>query len=193
LWYAAFTKNNSINLCKNRKNKNKKSLYSSNLSIFSKQKRNNYQFSYLLPWDWHLFVLVNTKINTNYIVFYSKTYFTKLPVLLHNKINLSFDYQTNQLTINSQFINNFIILYQTLFSVFYKALLKPFFIKLKFKGKGYYIYKNYRNTVTPQFGYSHRYYLYTFFTHIVFLSKTSLISFGLNLSDINLVSKILYK
>lgn len=62
------------------------------------------------------------------------------------------------------------------------------FTKIKFKGKGYYIYKNYRNTITPQFGYSHRLYLYSFYLNILFLSKSSLIIFGLNPKDINIVA-----
>nr|AEV66653.1 rpl6_ii [Oxytricha trifallax] len=35
------------------------------------------------------------------------------------------------------------------------AFSKIFFKKLKFRGKGYYVYKNKRNTVALQFGYSH--------------------------------------
>jgi len=193
LWYAAFTKNNSINSFKNLKRKNKKSLYLRNIDTdVLKKKRNKYYFNYILPFSWNLFVLSNTKLNTICIIFYSKTYCVKLPILQGSEVSLSFDQLTNQVLLSTQFINNFVILYQTLFSMFYKAFIKPFFTKLKFKGKGYYIYKNYRNTITPQFGYSHRLYLYTFFTHISFLSKTSLISFGLNFKDIACISKILY-
>ena len=62
------------------------------------------------------------------------------------------------------------------------------FIKLKFTGKGYYIYKNLRNTVAPQFGYSHRLYIYSFFSYIKFLTKTKLILFGLVKGDLLKVS-----
>jgi hypothetical protein len=82
----------------------------------------------------------------------------------------------------STYTNNFTKLYYTLFDSFYKLFWKPFVYKLKFKGKGYYIYKNYRNTITPQFGYSHRLYLYAFFLHVKFLSKTTLIVFGLTIT-----------
>jgi large subunit ribosomal protein L6 len=68
----------------------------------------------------------------------------------------------------------------TLFASFYK----PFFKKIKFKGKGYYIYKNKRNTITPQFGYSHRLYLYSYFSSVKFLSKTSIFIFGLLKNDV---------
>jgi large subunit ribosomal protein L6 len=66
-----------------------------------------------------------------------------------------------------------------------------FFKKLKFKGKGYYIYKNSRNTIAPQFGYSHRIYVYSWFTNIKFLGKTSLVIFGLKASDIKLPTSLI--
>ena len=57
-------------------------------------------------------------------------------------------------------------------------------LKLKFKGKGYYIYRNSRNTIAPQFGYSHRVYIYAFFITVKFLSKTSVLLFGFSKSDL---------
>jgi len=60
----------------------------------------------------------------------------------------------------------------------------PVFLKLKFKGKGYYIYKNRRNTITPQFGHSHRIYIYSYFTTVRFLSKTSVLLFGFSKNDL---------
>jgi len=59
-----------------------------------------------------------------------------------------------------------------------------FFTKLKFKGKGYYIFKNKRNTITFRFGYSHRVYLYAHLVLIKFLSKTAIFIFGLNKLDV---------
>lgn len=64
---------------------------------------------------------------------------------------------------------------------------KPFYVKLKFKGKGYYLYKNKRGTITPQFGYSHRLYTYSFFVRVKFLSKTSVILFGFIKEDLKKV------
>jgi len=61
---------------------------------------------------------------------------------------------------------------------------KPLFRRLKFKGKGYYVFKNKRNTITPQFGYAHRIYIYSFFLSIKFLRKTSVLIFGLQLENI---------
>lgn len=66
----------------------------------------------------------------------------------------------------------------TRFYLIFQSFTKIFFKKLKFKGKGYYIYKNKRNTIALQFNYSHIRRLYLYFTYIKFLSKTSILVFG---------------
>lgn len=100
---------------------------------------------------------------------------------------------THMITIESPFTNNYVSIYTHILKFFYKMLITPIFKKIKFKGKGYYLYKSRRGSITPQFGYSHRLYLYTFFTNVSFLNKTSLIIFGSNIKDILLSSKTLYK
>ena len=55
---------------------------------------------------------------------------------------------------------------------------------MKFKGKGYYVYKNSRHTLAPQFGYYHKIYVYAFNTSAKFLSKTSVLLFGLSKNDL---------
>jgi len=65
----------------------------------------------------------------------------------------------------------------------------PVFKKIKFRGKGYYIYKNHRNTIAPQFGYSHRIYVYSYFNVVRFLSKVKVFIFGLCKSDVFLTSR----
>lgn len=78
--------------------------------------------------------------------------------------------------------------YRTLFFNNLNLVLRlfsvPFFRKLKFKGKGYYIYKNKRNTITPQFGYAHRIYIYSYFVAVKFLSKTKIFIFGFLKEDV---------
>lgn len=59
-----------------------------------------------------------------------------------------------------------------------------FFKKIRFKGKGYYMYKDKRNTITPQFGYAHRIYAFTHSTKVRFLSKTKIVIYGLHETDI---------
>ena len=69
---------------------------------------------------------------------------------------------------------------------------KLFFQKLKFKGKGYYIYKNIRNTITPQFGHAHRIYLYSFYVSVKFLTKTTVFLFGSSKRDILTTARSIY-
>lgn len=82
------------------------------------------------------------------------------------------------------YTNNFFRLYFTELNQVFASFHRPFFKKVKFRGKGYYIYKNKRNTITPQFGYSHRLYLYSYFSSVIFLSKTSVFVFGLVKADV---------
>ena len=59
----------------------------------------------------------------------------------HNKDVLKIDTK-----INNSFYPTFIAHYNSTLHAFYK----PAFKKIKFRGKGYYIYKNIRNTIAPQ-------------------------------------------
>jgi ribosomal protein L6P/L9E len=61
---------------------------------------------------------------------------------------------------------------------------KIYFKKLKFRGKGYYIYKNYRNTVAPQFGYSHMNRIFGYQISLKFITKTIIFIYGINIFDI---------
>ena len=66
----------------------------------------------------------------------------------------------------------------------FTSFLKPFLIKLKFKGKGYYVFKGTRATITPQFGFAHRRYFYSISLRVRFLSKTKIILFGFSKRDV---------
>lgn len=136
-----------------------------------------------VPANLSIYVLKNIKKRIYVIKFFNLKYYFLFSIP-YDKVFLNFDKISNTLvlskTLNKFKFNLWIkmlndILY--LFTSFY-------FKKIKFRGKGYYLYKNKRNTITPQFGYSHRIYLYSYFTKILFLSKTKVFVFGLNKSDI---------
>lgn len=91
------------------------------------------------------------------------------------------------------YVNNYTVPYWTFFREMFLCFNRPFFLKIKFKGKGYYIYKNMRNTITPQFGYAHRIYKYTFYTSVKFRTKTSIILFGLQKHDVLRAGKNIYR
>lgn len=99
------------------------------------------------------------------------------------------DRNISSISLSTIFLNNYFPLYWTSLLKVFDAFNRPFFSKLKFKGKGYYIYKNLRQTITPQFGHSHRLYLYAYYASVLFLSKTQIFIFGLLHSDVLKVSR----
>lgn len=63
---------------------------------------------------------------------------------------------------------------------------------MKFKGKGYYIYKNLRNTIALQFGYSHLVRIFSYIISLKFITKTIIFVFGINKTDIFKTGKTFY-
>lgn len=151
-----------------------------------KKQVNKQSFLLYKPSNWEVILLKSKTNNNKIVVFYSNIYFFKLSLPgICNEI--TFDENTNTVLLHTMYINNYYRLFwSTLVNTFY-ALTRPVFKKIKFKGKGYYIYKNLRGTITPQFGYSHRLYVYSFFTSVKFLSKTTVFIFGLLKRDIDSV------
>ena len=143
-------------------------------------------FVYVPPaWNFVVYRDKSQMVRTFYM--YSSTYYinVSLPVL-HTYTRVSYNPSVVAFTLPYSY--NFTRLYLTelrrTLSIFYC----PVFRKIKFKGKGYYIYKNARNTITPQFGYSHRLYTYAYFVTVKFLSKTSIFLFGFLKKDLDVVS-----
>ena len=159
-------------------------------SSFIKNPRTNYKlflnFLYL-PSSWNFLLLKKKNTIFNYLYLYSENYFFTLP-FLSKFLLLKYDRQINCFIFNFFFKNNFYSLFWNYFKLVFYSFSKIFFCKLKFKGKGYYIYKNTRNTLALQFGYSHLLYLYGFFINIKFLTKTSILLFGINFKDIFFLS-----
>lgn len=118
---------------------------------------------------------------------YNKVYFLNL--LISFNINPSkFEIQTSSFTFDIYTIFPQWLLYLRRFSNLLARFTTPHFQKLRFRGKGYYLYKNFRNVVTPQFGYSHRRYFYTHYSSILFLTKTKILVFSLSINQVTLLS-----
>jgi hypothetical protein len=183
LWYGSSGVKNSLSYFQNKKKNLKKILLKTQVEIPISYKKNTIITSYLIPSFWEMLLLKNCKTDTYKLILYSQHYVVQIPLTLYKSL-IFFEYNTSQLFCITPFHTNYIGLYNILTQTLIYSVIKPVFTKLKFKGKGYYLYKNYRNTITPQFGYSHRLYLYSFFTHINFLNKTSLLCFGLHTSDL---------
>jgi len=138
-----------------------------------------------IPFGWNLILLQSkhVKLCTKLLYLFSPIYFFKISILAPN-LRWFYDNQTSTLLLTNRYTPNFYKLYfKHIVNIFY-SFCKLFFLKLKFKGKGYYIYKNSRNTITSQFGHSHRIYIYSYFLAVKFLTKTTVFLFGSSKKDI---------
>ena len=144
---------------------------------------NKQSFLIYKPGNWGLTVLKNSITSQRVAFFYSNYYYFRIS-LPNSLSKVMYDSNSSTLVLHTLYLHNSYRLFWSTMKITFMAFYKPFFKKLKFKGKGYYIYKNKRNTITPQFGYSHRLYLYSHFTSVKFLSKTSIFVFGLLKSDV---------
>jgi len=182
LWYG-FKNTTFLNKIKwNKKKQNnvtRRYLY----SLKYKTQLNKQNFRLLKPFKWDLTILLNLKSNYKSLYLNSLIYIVTIPLPI-KLTNISFDINTNILKLSTLYTDVHYRLYWVFLKRFLSAFYSPLFLKLKFKGKGYYIYKNKRNTITPQFGYAHRLYLYSYFVSVKFLSKTSIIVFGFNWNDL---------
>jgi ribosomal protein L6P/L9E len=133
------------------------------------------------PDSWKI-VLLETGFGRLVMYLYGSNYYFKLSIH-KKKTYVNFDNNSRSILISTLCDNNFFRLYWYFFRRAIRSFYVPFFIRIKFKGKGYYIFKNTRQVITPQFGHSHRLYVYSYFVSVVFLSKTSIFLFGLTDTD----------
>ena len=184
-WYG-LTKTNNVIL----REKSAISIKKKNLKFYFKPRfnLNRFRMSFFIPSQWNLILLNsknNIKITTCYL--YSLNYHFNL-FYSNTFLSLNYDSNVNLLSFSFFYKNNYFNLYWNSLKLLFYSFNRIFFKKLKFRGKGYYIYKNTRNTVALQFGYSHKTYLYSFFLKIKFLTKTAVLVFGINTKNINLFS-----
>lgn len=180
-WYGLF--NNSLNqIIYKKKSLNKKTKRHCFKSI-SKINLISYKAILYIPYTWDTLIFKNNNKSLLCIYIYSKYYFFYVP-LINNFLKLKYDYGVKSLSVQFLFNNNYLKLFLNHFKEMFYSFSKIFFKKLKFKGKGYYIFKNYRNTIALQLGYSHLIYIYSFFINVKFLSKTTIFMFGLNHRDV---------
>jgi len=165
-----------------RLNKQKRRL-NINLRDINTLKFSSSFFSLLPNWNYSLIVPKNNQDHFKIIYFYTSSYFFNLPLPV-KFIDLKFDKGSHSFLFTARLSSNFLKPYLNLVRLLFHVFYKPLFIKLKFKGKGYYIFKNQRNTITPQFGFSHRIYVYSFSVVVNFLTKTKVFLFGLSKRDL---------
>lgn len=195
MWYGF---KNIKNLNKNLKNFNLKiniKTKSLNLNLSVKSTLNSKNLIFYVPADWEFIILKmqNSPDSGCLLYFFSSTYFFLSPVCLNNLEYLFYDRQSRTLQFKKNFNNVFYNTYWTYFKLIFYSFSSLFFKKLKFKGKGYYIYRNKRNSVALQFGYSHLTRIYAFLINLKFITKTSILMFGINKNDLFVTAHSLFK
>ena len=140
-------------------------------------------FVFYIPHMWDAFFIKTGCSSSTTVMLFSDVY--KFTFFFDNSISkLKYDTNASSILLWSTFSNSASSKYLVKFREVLFSFSRPIFKKVKFKGKGYYLYKNSRNTITPQFGYAHRIYFYSYFASVKFLSKTSVFIFGLVNKDI---------
>jgi hypothetical protein len=134
---------------------------------------------FIQPVGFHFILLVNVSYSNFQLAayFFNKTYFLNI---LFQQLCCELSFATHSLSLRVQCPVVFFkwLSYLNQLDHMLSKFTCPIFSKIKFKGKGYYIYKNYRNVVAPQFGYSHRIYIYSVQNALCFLTKTKILIFG---------------
>lgn len=149
------------------------------------------EFSVYIPHFWNVLIMNNYRREA--IVFHltSREYYANLS-FKNSTSFITFDPIASVISVKALYANSFYIPFLRSLESAILSFIKPTFVKLKFKGKGYYIYKNKRNTIAPQFGYSHRLYIYSYFNVVKFLGKTKILLFGFSKNDL-LTASLLIK
>lgn len=186
LWYG-INNNNYNTIIRKTKQKLNKTIIKYSWDIKQSTQMNKQTFFIYKPSGWDALMLKNRTQGSKIIFFSSNNYFFQISIPL-NIPKVLFDPNTSVFILHTAYTNNNYRLFIKHIDLVFSSFYKPYFRKIKFKGKGYYIYKNSRNTITPQFGYSHRLYVYSYFVSVRFLSKTSIFVFGLLKSDVIKIS-----
>ena len=182
LWYGHTNKNIKTRISRFKKVTNLKSARR-NWKVPLTTQLNKKTLHFHTPFTWNTVISKNKKTRAVSVFMYSPTYYFAISVPL-GRTNFRYDVNTCTLMVHSLYVSNYYKVFSSQFKECINLFYAPQFLKLKFKGKGYYVYKNKRNTITPQFGYAHRFYLYSYFISVKFLSKTSIFLFGFVKSDL---------
>lgn len=190
-WYGV-KKLNWQNKVKNLKLRNKLISRTINMRILNAVNLNYSRISFHVPTSWKIiFLRIKNKKNHVLCYIFSDVYFFYLPVLTGLN-DYYFDKYTQALFLNCLYVHNFFNTYWTFFKNIFFSFTKIFYKKLKFKGKGYYIYKSTRNSIATQFGHSHMSRLFNFIIGLKFLSKTLVLMYGINRKDVIKSGKLFF-
>ena len=171
----------SNNYIHHKKKNNQVKTKNLNWQIKARLHLNYYSHIIHIPFLWSIVILSTGGVIKIYL--YSITYFMHTAIPSSFK-NYHYDKNTRTISFANIHENNYVHLYLNNLKTLFNLSNNPCFLKIKFKGKGYYIYKNKRSTITPQFGFAHRHYIYASYVFVKFRSKTSIVLYGTSKTDL---------
>jgi len=154
------------------------------LNLTTKATYRVFPISIYLPSNWKVMHLQNMNYPTMLILNLTSIDHYSNIVIPTTFVKYTYDPHVRSLNLVFEYYNNYYNLYWFTFFLVFNSITSAFFNKIKFRGKGYYVYKNYRNAISFQFGFSHRVKIYLYFVNVKKLTKTSVLMFGLNKFDI---------
>ena len=141
--------------------------------------------------NWKLLILARPTRQTAHLYLYSSIYFFHFPVRFGGA-TLGYSRPAQHVVVSDGCWTTFYLVYWLWIKNLFFSFSRLFFLKVTFKGKGYYVYKGFRNTIALRFGYSHRIYLYAFDITLTFVTKTIVLIFGLNKFDLLSFARAFY-
>ena len=185
MWYGSKTKLNATLLHRrnllylNWRNKKDGNYFNPRRSLPS----NNSILTIPSPWNFVLLRNQNRYSNLPLIYAYNANYFFTFTIPA-STYWFRLDSGSKSIFMSKRFYDYLFTHHTSSFRHILRMLNSFFFTKMTFKGKGYYIYKNFRNTIAPKFGYYHRIYVYAYNVTVKFLSKRSVLLFGFSKQDV---------
>jgi len=149
---------------------------------------NKIYISFYIPESFECCVMQNK--NENYFIYMeSAKYFFCLPVA--NKCQfVNFDIISRVVTFSQFVASTFERLYLKYTKIVIGMTMKYFFIKIKFRGKGYKLARSKkRRTLVFQFGHAHRIVEYTYRASSRVVMKQALILYGINPFDVAQIAR----
>ena len=147
-----------------------------------------------IPSEWTLTLLKSkhNPLQPQLLYLTNTLYYFKTPVPC--KLSAAyFSSSARTLLMHNLHATSFYSYYLRVIQILLLTFSKLYYVKLKIRGKGYYLYKTTRNTLTHQLGHSHRVYIYAPHVAVKFLSKTTVFVFGTSKLDIFSVGRRIRK
>ena len=147
-----------------------------------------------IPSEWTLTFLQSkgNLLRPKLLYLTNSLYYFKTPIPF-NLASVYFSCSARTFLMHNLHLTGFHTYYLKVLQTLLLTFSKLYYVKLKIRGKGYYLYKTTRNTITHQLGHSHRVYIYAPYVAVKFLSKTTIFVFGTSKLDIFAIGRRIRK